>query len=524
MSGTVRNPKDSLVRQNEVSEVPIVLNNRHVKEDTKIRILPPLFIPGYTYDDNSNITEISFAHRPINPDNQTYPTDLYDYDDLNRLTDATYLDNNTATADEPWESFSMDDLGNRTSVTMADAAQTTTTDTYSVDTLTNRYTAIGGPLAAWKMDDGSGTDVEDAAGSNDGSLNGTLTSPWITGKVNGGLELNGSDDYVSVASNSLLVMTDDHSYSVWINPDTVSGYQSIIARDTTNLWKMGLYLYNSTLKSHIYYYGTGSVNASAASSSGAISYGSWQHVAMVHKNGETRLFVDGVDVTNTDTDGVGTKTTYSSLGYYLGNASSGSTQEYFGGDMDEVRLFDFALTDAQVYALAQQSRTGSIIDYDEAGNMTSDADGYLYYYDYENRIISIRKGDGDATPTVVATFEYDALGRRIAKSAGGSSTLYYYNDRWQVLNEHNGTGFSNRYIYGNYIDEVLQMNNGSDDYYYAHSHLFSPTALIDSTGTVVERYEYDAYGKATVYTDDGTDNIWLTSDDTTASYSAIGNP
>jgi len=42
------------------------------------------------------------------------------------------------------------------------------------------------------------------------------------------------------------------------------------------------------------------------------------------------------------------------------------------------------------------------------------------------------------------------------------------------------------------------MHRDSDDkdYYYAHDHLYSVVALIDDGGNVVERYEYDAYGKA----------------------------
>ncbi|MCK4999276.1 MAG: hypothetical protein KAS23_07070, partial [Anaerohalosphaera sp.] len=74
----------------------------------------------------------------------------------------------------------------------------------------------------------------------------------------------------------------------------------------------------------------------------------------------------------------------------------------FASLKDEVQIFDEALTDAQVYAL-YKSRTGSIIDYDEAGNMLSDADGSLYTYDGacpgmfeagKNRIVHISKGDG----------------------------------------------------------------------------------------------------------------------------------
>lgn len=39
--------------------------------------------------------------------------------------------------------------------------------------------------------------------------------------------------------------------------------------------------------------------------------------------------------------------------------------------------------------------------------------------------------------------------------------------------------------------------NTDVDYYYAHDHLYSPSALLGSDGTVLERYEYDAYGSMT---------------------------
>ena len=52
-------------------------------------------------------------------------------------------------------------------------------------------------------------------------------------------------------------------------------------------------------------------------------------------------------------------------------------------------------------------------------------------------------------------------------------------------------------------------------YYYIQDHLYSPAALVDtSTGSVLERYEYDAYGDPT---------IWAASFTTTRSSSAYGN-
>jgi len=51
------------------------------------------------------------------------------------------------------------------------------------------------------------------------------------------------------------------------------------------------------------------------------------------------------------------------------------------------------------------------------------------------------------------------------------------------------------FTYGNYIDEVLMRN---PVIYYVHDHLYSPVALVWSTGTVIERYEYDAYGEPNI--------------------------
>jgi RHS repeat-associated protein len=160
----------------------------------------------------------------------------------------------------------------------------------------------------------------------------------------------------------------------------------------------------------------------------------------------------------------------------------------------------------QVYTTATPNLTNRYmeidsepLDYDEAGNLTRDHDGYYHVYDYENRVTRIYKMDGQME-TDVAHYRYDALGRRIAKydSIAAEMTLYYHNDEWQVLAEYDYTGFLRSYIYGNYIDEPLIMNDGTNDYYYAHDHQYSTVALANTLGQVVERYEYDAYGRTQI--------------------------
>ncbi len=82
---------------------------------------------------------------------------------------------------------------------------------------------------------------------------------------------------------------------------------------------------------------------------------------------------------------------------------------------------------------------------------------------------------------------------------GGTTSIYYYNDKWQVLSEYNGSNSPQRWFaYGNYIDEVLVMNTTTAAVLgklYVHDHLFSPVALVQMYHLdLKERYEYDAYG------------------------------
>ncbi|MGB2807521.1 MAG: RHS repeat-associated core domain-containing protein [Sedimentisphaerales bacterium] len=141
------------------------------------------------------------------------------------------------------------------------------------------------------------------------------------------------------------------------------------------------------------------------------------------------------------------------------------------------------------------------LTYDAAGDLTKDKDGYEYEYDYESRIIRITRDPND---TVVAEYSYDALGRRIEKKDlidPNNTTRYYYNNNWQVLCEYDGAGsYKKLFVYGNYIDEVLYTQGTSPPSrrYYVHDHLYSPVALVYATGTVLERYEYDAYGNCYV--------------------------
>lgn len=151
--------------------------------------------------------------------------------------------------------------------------------------------------------------------------------------------------------------------------------------------------------------------------------------------------------------------------------------------------------------------------YDLVGNTTAinipPPEPRFFKYDAWIRLVEVR----DDT-TVLATYAYDALGRRIADTTAGRH--YYYNTSWQLVSERDGPGAGNNtvaeYVPGvQYVDEVLQRDrdtntppNGSLDQtlYYVQDANWNVTSLV-SGGVAVERYLYDAYGTPSFYDGSG---------------------
>lgn len=164
--------------------------------------------------------------------------------------------------------------------------------------------------------------------------------------------------------------------------------------------------------------------------------------------------------------------------------------------------------------------SGSTLFYDSDGNLVRDT-AFAYSYDEDHHLIQVERLSDSA---IVGQYFYDALGRRVEKitNPGGivSTNIYIY-DGDRILEERDEAGnLLATYVYGNYVDEVLQMNRGGQSYYYHQNALWSPLALTDSSGNVVERYTYDVYGPVVIL--DATYhqlplNSWGTA------HSAVGN-
>lgn len=177
-------------------------------------------------------------------------------------------------------------------------------------------------------------------------------------------------------------------------------------------------------------------------------------------------------------------------------------------------------TDTQLQSTATGTSVNEMNEYETFGtaNITHDDNGnqtangkHRYYNDALNRLTRVE----DLAGLAIAHYKYDALGRRIRKSTSDGATAFFYSGK-HVVEERSGSGsILRQFVYGNRIDEVLQMRSASGDYYYHDNSLGSVVALTDARGVVVERYRYSAYGETTTVDADGIAILVA---------SAVGNP
>jgi RHS repeat-associated protein len=130
-----------------------------------------------------------------------------------------------------------------------------------------------------------------------------------------------------------------------------------------------------------------------------------------------------------------------------------------------------------------------------------------YTWDSDNKL---RSADIDANGTADVNFQYDALGRRVARTGTGGSVVFVQMDQQTIAGYPVGGAATTptfRYVYASYIDEPVVRKgptSTSTAHFYHRNHQYSVTAITTSTGAIAERYAYTAYGQPTILNASGT--------------------
>jgi len=212
----------------------------------------------------------------------------------------------------------------------------------------------------WKFDDGSGTTAADSSGNGD-----TMTLfngvSWVAGVIGDAISANGTNQYGAVPAINLSG-TSTITVAFWANRTYSTTAESVLLEDSTN--------YNNSTTGFGFFPDDTQCGGIQAAVHGNVGYsvncysqpssGVWHHLAIIYDktqagSNQTALYIDGV--LQTPTLNLNTAKNTNSFGnnpLYL--FSRDGSQFFNAGEVDDLRIYNQALTAAQIQQLYQAGK------------------------------------------------------------------------------------------------------------------------------------------------------------------------
>jgi hypothetical protein len=200
--------------------------------------------------------------------------------------------------------------------------------------------SLPGLVAAYSFDTLEAGTVRDSSGNGlHGVISGAVPAPGRTGA---GLFFDGVNDWVRVADDDRLDQP-RMTIAAWVRPASVDAWDAVLAKGSSLTMNYVLYSSNGTRRPS----GMFSVSGNEREVEGptTIPTNAWTHVAASFDGARIRVYVNGVLVRI----GVRTGAIDASTGV-LGIGGHPVLGQYFAGVIDDVRIYNRALLDAEVHA------------------------------------------------------------------------------------------------------------------------------------------------------------------------------
>ena len=198
-----------------------------------------------------------------------------------------------------------------------------------------------GLIGWWKFDEGSGTSTVDSSGYNWSTdfIQRSQTYSWIDGKIGKAINWQPTCTLNCSGTNSRVVVNLSADFSlvpgsmaVWVKPTVANNLYTIIRGGSIGLdgrvWFRGTY-------------------SNGFNFTGTFSAGEWAHIIATYDGVTIKLYKDG----NLLSSAVKDNTLSTSTTQFVIGARDDSYMDYFNGLIDDVRIYNRALSAAEILSL-----------------------------------------------------------------------------------------------------------------------------------------------------------------------------
>ena len=186
------------------------------------------------------------------------------------------------------------------------------------------------------------TAIDGSGRNHHGTISGAVR---VSGKIGGALRFDGINDWVTVADAADLDLSSAMTLEAWVNPSVVGGWQTVLLKEGAGNMAYELYSNIDAARPAAYFTTPGGA-IRAITGTAVLAANTWTHIAATYDGANMRFYVNGSLVRTVARTGA-ILATDGPL-HIGGNEVWGG--EWFSGLLDEVRIYNRALSASEIQA------------------------------------------------------------------------------------------------------------------------------------------------------------------------------
>ena len=211
------------------------------------------------------------------------------------------------------------------------------------------YVPTNGLVGWWPF---NGNANDESGNGNNGTVNGATLTTDRNGVANSAYSFDGTNDWIEIANNNNITITDDITLSSWVKTNGANNqnYQTIISkRESYWTWEYALTLSYHTGEIHdgkiIASRALGQGNQGQVWSNSNYNISTWDFWVVTYNNGQIKIYLNGV---LNHSQAVSLVPNSQNCPLLFGRNTLTDYSEQFYGSIDNIGIWNRALTDCEI--------------------------------------------------------------------------------------------------------------------------------------------------------------------------------